>query len=164
MSRDYDPAGRLGHGHDESDRHAVRIVSILIFISTMLGALRPALRTAVPRAASLRALPLTPLSRAAQPSSSQSRAFSSTPRAQLQNLFEAPETPALAITKLDSRGFLLSDGLLVNGGVVFADGRALLWDVDPPRGDGSQGLAAAWEGWSPERFKVLETLVPRPGE
>jgi NADH dehydrogenase [ubiquinone] 1 alpha subcomplex assembly factor 3 len=52
----------------------------------------------------------------------------------------------------------------VHGGCVFADGRALLWDVDPPKGNGSEGLAKAWEGWSEERFRVFETLVPRPGE
>lgn len=82
----------------------------------------------------------------------------------LQNLYENPETPPLSIKRLDSKGYLLSDGLLIPGGCVFADGRAFLWDVDPPVGDGSKGLNVAWDGWTPERFKVFEKIVPRPGE
>lgn len=88
----------------------------------------------------------------------------SAPLRSLQNLYENPENPPLSISKLDSKGYLLSDGLLIPGGCVFAEGRAFLWNVDPPVGDGTKGLDKAWEGWSPERFKVFETLVPRPGE
>lgn len=84
-------------------------------------------------------------------------------RSGLTNLFEAAEVPPLAISKLNDKGYLLSDGLIVPGGCIFAGGRALLWDVDPPKGNGSEGLAAAWEGWGVDRFKVFEVLVPRPG-
>lgn len=42
----------------------------------------------------------------------------------------------------------------------------MLWDVDPPVGVGSGkgGVEAAWKGWSKERFKVFESVMPRPGE
>lgn len=93
------------------------------------------------------------------------RAFhSSSPALSLQNLFETPDNPPLSVTKLDAKGFHLSDGLVVPGGCVFTDGRAFLWDVDPPVGDGSQGLSKAWAGWTPERFSVFEHVVPRPGK
>lgn len=114
----------------------------------------------------LRAPVLSAIPRTAAPAAAvAARSFHSTPPRQgLTNIFEASDSPPLSITKLTTGGFQLSDGLLVQGGCIFADGRALLWDVDPPKGNGSDGLDKAWEGWSEERFKVFETLVPRPGE
>jgi NADH dehydrogenase [ubiquinone] 1 alpha subcomplex assembly factor 3 len=70
------------------------------------------------------------------------------------------------VTKLNDKGFILSDDLVVPGGVVFLGGRAMLWDVDPPLDPaktGSKGLEGSWEGWEVERFKVFEVVVPRPG-
>lgn len=82
----------------------------------------------------------------------------------LTNLFEAnPDNPPLSVAKLNERGFHLSDGLVVPGGVVLADGAAFLWNVSPP-GDIMKGMASAWAGWTPERFAIFERLVPRPGE
>ncbi|KAL1406554.1 mitochondrial import receptor subunit tom20 [Vanrija albida] len=109
------------------------------------------LRTQLAR--SLRAASARPLA---------ARAFHATPAPRLQNLFEAPENPPLSVHKLTAKGFILSDGLVVPGGAIFAEGKVFLWDVDPPKGDGSQGLAKAWEGWGVDRFAVFERLVPRP--
>lgn len=82
----------------------------------------------------------------------------------LTNLFDAnPDNPPLSVAKLNERGFHLSDGLVVPGGVILADGAAFLWNVSPP-GDVMRGMAAAWAGWTPERFAVFERIVPRPGE
>lgn len=84
----------------------------------------------------------------------------------LTNLFETPDLPSLSVTKLNDKGFILSDDLVVPGGVVFLGGRALLWDVDPPvdpATTGAKGLEGSWEGWEVERFKVFEVVVPRPG-
>ncbi|BEI81086.1 hypothetical protein CcaverHIS002_0202460 [Cutaneotrichosporon cavernicola] len=113
----------------------------------MLGPLRTTLRHTQPLAAHC----------------ARARAFhaSAAARSGLTNLFEAGDNPPLSVSKLDARGFHLSDGLLVPGGLVFVDGRALLWDVDPP-GDSKGGMAAAWAGWSAERFEVFERVVPRP--
>jgi NADH dehydrogenase [ubiquinone] 1 alpha subcomplex assembly factor 3 len=66
------------------------------------------------------------------------------------------------VQKLTDEGFHLTDGLIVPGGVVFLDNRAFLWDVDPPGVDSATGRGK-WEGWSKERFKIFETVVPRPG-
>lgn len=94
----------------------------------------------------------------------QSRSLHTTrPALSLQNIFETPDRPSLTISKLTPRGYHLSDDLVVPGGLVLAGYQALLWDVDPPKGDGSGGLAAAWQGWTKERFQVFETVVPRPG-
>ncbi|KAL7424428.1 hypothetical protein Q5752_000111 [Cryptotrichosporon argae] len=71
------------------------------------------------------------------------------------------DAPPLAVNKLTPAGFHLSDGLVVPGGLVFVDGRVLLWDVDPPA-DASGGIEQAWAGWTAERFKVFERVVPRP--
>lgn len=93
------------------------------------------------------------------------RVFSTTPAVRsLTNLFEAGDNPPLSISKLNHKGFVLSDGLVIPGGAIFAEGRVLLWDVDPPIGDGMQGVDKAWEGWTEERFAVFERMVPRPGE
>lgn len=90
----------------------------------------------------------------------------STPARSLQNIFETPERPSLAITKFNDKGYHLTDGLVIPGGVVFVGGQVMLWDVDPPIGNGSGkgGLEAAWKGWGKERFKVFESVSPRPGE
>lgn len=82
----------------------------------------------------------------------------------LQNIFETSDRPSLTIAKLTPKGFHLSDDLVVPGGLVLAGYQALLWDVDPPKGDGSGDLKAAWQGWTKERFQVFESVVPRPGE
>lgn len=87
----------------------------------------------------------------------------SRPSLSLQNIFETPDRPSLTIAKLTPKGFHLSDDLVVPGGLVLAGYQALLWDVDPPKGDGAGGLASAWQGWTKERFQVFETVVPRPG-
>lgn len=138
---------------------------------TMFG---PSVRAASRRTSSLSSCSLLSLSRA-RPllasgprltpfSSTAARSFhASRPAQSLTNIYEAGDNPPLSVNRLDERGFLLSDGLLVPGGVVFADGRAFLWDVDPP-GDGRGGVEKAWEGWTKERFEVFEKVVPRPGE
>jgi hypothetical protein len=48
--------------------------------------------------------------------------------------------------------------------LIFAGGRALLWDVDPPNEGAGGGIEGYWKGWREERFRVFETVVPRPGE
>lgn len=138
----------------------------------------PSLRAATRSARSLRRLSPAPFSSlssrvvlpalatpfASSPSAISARALHATaPARSLTNLFEAGDNPPLSVNRLDERGFLLSDGLLVPGGVIFADGRAFLWDVDPP-GDGAKGVEKAWAGWSKERFEIFERVVPRPGE
>lgn len=82
----------------------------------------------------------------------------------LQNIFDTADRPSLTITKLTPKGFHLSDDLVVPGGLVLAGYQALLWNVDPPKGDGTGGMEAAWQGWTKERFQVFESVVPRPGE
>lgn len=94
----------------------------------------------------------------------QTRSLHSTrPALSLQNIFETSDRPSLTIAKLTPKGFHLSDDLVVPGGLVLAGYQALLWDVDPPKGDGSGDLQAAWKGWTKERFQVFESVVPRPG-
>lgn len=120
---------------------------------TALSAARPALRSAaLPAVARVPAL--------------SARQFSTTSPALsgLTNLFEAnTENPPLSVAKLNDKGFHLSDGLVVPGGVILADGAAFLWNVNPP-GDIMKGMPTAWAGWTPERFAIFERLVPRPGE
>jgi NADH dehydrogenase [ubiquinone] 1 alpha subcomplex assembly factor 3 len=104
----------------------------------------------------------TQLLRLSRPTSS--RCFSATRPAQsLTNIFDTADRPSLTIAKLTPKGFHLSDDLVVPGGLVLAGYQALLWDVDPPKGDGSAGIDAAWSGWTKERFQVFESVVPRPG-
>lgn len=88
---------------------------------------------------------------------------SSRPALSLQNIFETSDRPSLTIAKLTPKGFHLSDDLVVPGGLVLAGYQALLWDVDPPKGDGAGGIGEAWKGWTKERFQVFESVVPRPG-
>ncbi|RSH93381.1 hypothetical protein EHS25_007737 [Saitozyma podzolica] len=87
---------------------------------------------------------------------------STAPRLSLQNLFDTPDLPPLSVSKLTPKGFHLSDGLVVPGGLIFAGGRALLWDVDPPSEGAGGGIEGYWKGWREERFRVFETVVPRP--
>jgi hypothetical protein len=85
------------------------------------------------------------------------------PALSLTNIFDTADRPSLTIAKLTPKGFHLSDDLVVPGGLVLAGYQALLWDVDPPKGDGSAGIDAAWKGWTKDRFQVFESVVPRPG-
>jgi NADH dehydrogenase [ubiquinone] 1 alpha subcomplex assembly factor 3 len=102
------------------------------------------------------------LLRLARPNSA--RAIHTTrPALSLTNIFDTADRPSLTIAKLTPKGFHLSDDLVVPGGLVLAGYQALLWDVDPPKGDGSAGIDAAWAGWTKERFQVFESVVPRPG-
>jgi NADH dehydrogenase [ubiquinone] 1 alpha subcomplex assembly factor 3 len=105
----------------------------------------------------------TSIARIAQPITT--RALHSTrPVQSLQNIFDTADRPSLTIAKLTPDGFHLSDDLVVPGGLVLAGYQALLWNVDPPKGDGTNGMEAAWQGWTKERFQVFESVVPRPGE
>lgn len=81
----------------------------------------------------------------------------------LTNLFESDDQPALSITKLNEKGFVLTDNLVIPGGMIFLDNRPILWDVNPPRMDGVKGVEEAWKGFGKEAFGVLELVVPRPG-
>jgi len=85
----------------------------------------------------------------------------------LTNLFDAenmadPARPRLQVAKLNDQGLHLSDGLIIPGGVIFVDDRAFLWDVDPVgiEKDSGRGI---WGEWGVERFKIFETVLPRPG-
>ncbi len=82
----------------------------------------------------------------------------------LTNLFDTGDRPSLFVTKLNDKGFHLSDNLVVPGGLIILSGRPLLWDVDPPGDDTKKGLEGMWMGWGKERFRVFEMVVPRPGE
>ncbi|WWC65975.1 uncharacterized protein I303_108597 [Kwoniella dejecticola CBS 10117] len=74
---------------------------------------------------------------------------------------DSTDAPNLAINKLTARGFILSDNLVIPGGCIFHSGRAVLWDVDPPKtNEGTLDLM--WKGWGVERFRVFEVVVPRP--
>jgi hypothetical protein len=126
-------------------------------------------RTSVPSARSV-LLHLGPIPSRSIPIASH-RAIHTTQRLQsggLTNLFDADEQgarPRLAVHKLNDEGFHLSDGLVIPGGVIFVENRAFLWDVDPVGTDALSGRGK-WkeEGWSKDRFKVFETVVPRPGK
>ncbi|WVQ96123.1 hypothetical protein IAU59_003225 [Kwoniella sp. CBS 9459] len=74
---------------------------------------------------------------------------------------DSTDAPNLAINKLTPRGFILSDNLVIPGGAIFHSGRAILWDVDPPKPD-KGNIEAMWEGWTVDRFRVFEMVVPRP--
>jgi NADH dehydrogenase [ubiquinone] 1 alpha subcomplex assembly factor 3 len=76
---------------------------------------------------------------------------------------DADQRQPLAITKFTTRGFHLSDNLVVPGGLMLVDGTPLLWDVDPPKLIKGGTVEDAWKGWDGDRFKVLEMIVPRPG-
>ena len=105
----------------------------------------------------------TSLARLAQPLSARGL-HTTRPVQSLQNIFETSDRPSLTIAKLTPKGFHLSDDLVVPGGLVLAGYQALLWNVDPPKGDGSGGMEEAWKGWTKERFQVFESVVPRPGQ
>lgn len=47
---------------------------------------------------------------------------------------------------------------------MLVNGAPLLWDVDPPKLVRGGTVEDAWKGWEGERFKVLEMVVPRPGQ
>jgi hypothetical protein len=83
------------------------------------------------------------------------------------NIFDAenmadPARPRLQVNKLNDQGFHLSDGLIIPGGVIFVDDRAFLWDVDPIGVEKETGRGV-WRGWDKERFRIFETVMPRPG-
>jgi NADH dehydrogenase [ubiquinone] 1 alpha subcomplex assembly factor 3 len=92
------------------------------------------------------------------------RPFHPTPTALsgLTNIFETPDLPSLSIAKLTPRGFHLTDDLVIPGGLILLGGRALMWDVDPPMLPPGGTLVDAWKGWTPERFAVFASVVPRP--
>lgn len=85
-----------------------------------------------------------------------------TPLSGLQNIFDTPDLPSLSVSKLTTRGFHLTDDLVIPGGLVLIGGRALMWDVDPPILPPGGTLKDAWKGWTAERFAVFATVVPRP--
>ncbi|WVR08166.1 hypothetical protein IAU60_005212 [Kwoniella sp. DSM 27419] len=124
----------------------------------MIPALRRVLSSSGPARKSLAHLyPATPASTPRSPAI-QTRSF--------QNML-APDpasgdAPNLAINKLTARGFVLSDDLVIPGGAIIHSGRAILWDVDPPVLDVAGGLEGMWKGWTEERFRAFEVLVPRP--
>jgi NADH dehydrogenase [ubiquinone] 1 alpha subcomplex assembly factor 3 len=105
----------------------------------------------------------TSITRLAQPLTARTL-HTTRPVLSLQNIFETSDRPSLTIAKLTPKGFHLSDDLVVPGGLVLAGYQALLWNVDPPKGDGSGGMEEAWKGWTKERFQVFESVVPRPGQ
>ncbi|WWC92931.1 uncharacterized protein L201_007894 [Kwoniella dendrophila CBS 6074] len=74
---------------------------------------------------------------------------------------DSMDKPNLAINKLTPRGFILSDDLVIPGGCIFHSGRAILWDVDPPKSD-APNLNEMWKGWTEDRFRVFQLVVPRP--
>jgi len=105
----------------------------------------------------------TSVTRLAQPLSTRGL-HTTRPVQSLQNIFDTADRPSLTIAKLTPKGFHLSDDLVVPGGLVLAGYQALLWNVDPPKGDGTGGMEEAWKGWTKERFQVFESVVPRPGQ
>jgi NADH dehydrogenase [ubiquinone] 1 alpha subcomplex assembly factor 3 len=62
-------------------------------------------------------------------------------------------------TLTPSAGFTLTDGLVIPAPIIIIDGVVFMWDVGPPN---EQDMS--WEGWSEEKLKVFEVVVPRPGE
>lgn len=68
--------------------------------------------------------------------------------------------PMVSISSLTpTAGFTLSDGLVVPAPIIIIDGTVFLWDVGAPN---EQDMS--WEGWSEEKLKLFEMVVPRPGE
>lgn len=57
-----------------------------------------------------------------------------------------------------SAGFTLSDGLVVPSPIIIIDGVVFMWDVGAPN-----EKDMSWEGWSEEKLKLFEMVVPRPG-
>jgi NADH dehydrogenase [ubiquinone] 1 alpha subcomplex assembly factor 3 len=53
-------------------------------------------------------------------------------------------------------GFTLADGLVVPSPVIFLNGVVFMWDVGPPG-------ETDWDGFSEDKWKVLEVVTPRPG-
>ncbi|KAL8291905.1 hypothetical protein RQP46_002163 [Phenoliferia psychrophenolica] len=52
-------------------------------------------------------------------------------------------------------GFTLVDGLVVPSPVIFLNGVVFLWDVAPPG-------ETDWDGFTEEKWKLLEVVTPRP--
>ncbi|WVF68573.1 hypothetical protein IAT40_003342 [Kwoniella sp. CBS 6097] len=104
-------------------------------------------------------------SRLLQPSTASARNPSLISKRYFQNILapnpDSTDAPNLAINKLTPRGFILSDNLVIPGGAIFHSGRAILWDVDPPKTDRGN-IEAMWDGWTVDRFRVFEMVVPRP--
>ena len=149
------------------DRSTRACACIFILSMTMLSRLAVSTRCPAARASLQISLKASLQSHAAA-SPTFCRALHPSPPRQAgrTNLFATPARPNLSGTPRNDNGFILSDDLVVPGGVVFLGGRALLWDVDPPvdpAKTGSKGLEGSWEGWDLERFKVFEVVVPRPG-
>lgn len=67
--------------------------------------------------------------------------------------------PMVAISSLTpTAGFSLSDGLVVPSPIIIIEGTVFLWDVGAPN---EQDMT--WEGWSQDKLKIFETVMPRPG-
>jgi NADH dehydrogenase [ubiquinone] 1 alpha subcomplex assembly factor 3 len=85
----------------------------------------------------------------------------------MNNIIAPPdpsERQPLIITKFTTRGYHLSDNLVVPGGLVLVNGTPFLWDVDAPKLIKGGTVEDAWKGWEGERFKILELTSPRPGQ
>ncbi|ORY90889.1 hypothetical protein BCR35DRAFT_299510 [Leucosporidium creatinivorum] len=92
------------------------------------------------------------------------RSFASSSRAsgtadQFVNMISADAArPMVSISSLTpTAGFTLSDGLVVPAPIIILDGTVFLWDVNAPN---EQDMS--WEGWSEEKLKLFEMVVPRP--
>ncbi|KAG7571476.1 hypothetical protein FFLO_00659 [Filobasidium floriforme] len=131
------------------------------FTPRLLRSARPLLRLPLPGTTTTL---LQHHARSLPPLTPQTRSYASS--GGLTNLFDAenmsdPARPRLQVAKLNHQGFHLSDGLIIPGGVIFLDDRAFLWDVDPVAVEKVSGRPV-WREWSVERFKVFETVLPRP--
>ena len=132
------------------------------FTPRLLRSARPLLRLPLPGTTTT----LQHHARSLPPLTPQTRSYASS--GGLTNLFDAenmsdPARPRLQVAKLNHQGFHLSDGLIIPGGVIFLDDRAFLWDVDPVAVEKVSGRPV-WREWGVERFKVFETVLPRPGK
>lgn len=79
------------------------------------------------------------------------------------NLLAGDTPPAVQVSSISEKGIHLADGLAIPGPCMFLEGKVFLWDV-PGLDMSSRIPEERWKGWNRDRFLILETVTPRPGE
>ncbi|KIJ20441.1 hypothetical protein PAXINDRAFT_108505 [Paxillus involutus ATCC 200175] len=78
----------------------------------------------------------------------------------LTNILASDIPPPVQVSSVGPAGIKLVDGLLLEGPVVFLEGKVFLWDV-PGLVMGKGGISD-WEGWKREHWAIFEVVVPKP--
>ncbi|KAF9238813.1 NADH dehydrogenase 1 alpha subcomplex assembly factor 3 [Melanogaster broomeanus] len=78
----------------------------------------------------------------------------------LTNMLASDVPPPVQVSSVGPAGIKLADGLLLEGPVVFLEGKVFLWNVPAPakRTDGRSD----WEEWKREHWEIFEVVVPKP--